>query len=110
MTEWPIDLGPDPACITCGRATLVRDHVRFTGPAYGLRVTVEMNGLKCPVCGFQTIRRQMEDFMRRVDQVARYAWGDRLAAVLVARRRYLGRLLRARSRALAAHLRQGRHD
>lgn len=92
----------DPACIKCGQATLVRDHIRLTGPAFGVVVTVEMNGLKCPGCGFETIRgRQMEDYMRRVEQAARWAWGDRLQAVLVGRLRFLGRLARARKRAQA---------
>lgn len=97
---WPANLGPAPACIKCGHAPMRPGPVTMSGPAFDLRITVSMHGLRCDACGFQTIRgRQIPDFMDRVLQAARWAWGDRLQAVLVARRRFLGRLARARTRA-----------
>ncbi|HUX10335.1 MAG TPA: type II TA system antitoxin MqsA family protein, partial [Terriglobia bacterium] len=52
-------------CVECGRANLEPAMVRLTGNVRGQEYTVGMEGLKCPLCGYETIEGpQMAEFGR----------------------------------------------
>ena len=52
-------------CLECGRANLEPEMVRVSGNVRGQNYTVEMRGLRCPLCGYETIEGpQMAEFGR----------------------------------------------
>ncbi len=52
-------------CIECGRANLQPGTVRLSGDVRGKYYVVEMEGLKCPSCGYKTIEgSKMAEFGR----------------------------------------------
>src|SRR2546422_767938 len=42
-------------CIQCGDADLLPKTIQLSGPIRGESYTIEMPGLQCPNCGYQTI-------------------------------------------------------
>jgi putative zinc finger/helix-turn-helix YgiT family protein len=78
-------------CFECERGQLQSAPVRLTGERNGESFTVELLGLKCPKCGFQTVdSEQSAEFTRLISDAYRSAHGLLTAAEIRACRARLG--------------------
>jgi putative zinc finger/helix-turn-helix YgiT family protein len=77
-------------CIQCGQADLVPKIVQLDGQVRGEHYTVEMLGLECPRCGYQTIEGPtMPEYRRLLADRYRATYGLLTSEDIRARRKRL---------------------
>src|SRR5208282_3373904 len=63
-------------CLECGQGHLEPSPVSLTGERHGEKFTVNMEGLRCPECGFETVDSdQSVELTRLISDAYRAAHG-----------------------------------
>jgi len=70
-------------CLECGRGHLEPSPVSLTGERHGEKFTVNMEGLRCPECGFETVDSDQSVELTRLISDAYRAAHERRANLVI---------------------------